>query len=76
MSISRPVTSDLLNDPGRPLLKNKEEKDDKCLGGKMWGAGCIGGHKNTATEQQHCVGGCDPQTPLLTMICLWEDSSS
>lgn len=74
MSISRPVTSDLLNDAGRPLLKNKDKKDGKCLRGKMWGEGALGAIRTL--QQQHCIGGCDPRTPLLTMISLWEDSSS
>lgn len=38
------------------------------------GRGALGAIRTL--QQQHCIGGCDPRTPLLTMICLWEDSSS
>ena len=38
------------------------------------GRGALGAIRTL--QQQHCIGGCDSRTPLLTMICLWEDSSS
>ena len=68
------MTFDLLNDTGRPPLKKKNKKKmPNVLEERCGRKGALGATRKL--QQQHCVGD-DLWTPLLTVICPWEDLSS